>query len=458
MSRASLSIAVGALLLLFCVPAVSHLAAGPRPVTSHRELTCVACHDGALSERERPHVPSAVCTECHEAASLAVGRNGFEHATHADIGPVPMGCAGCHSHSVGDEPLAPGTGTCGLCHRSDLEDRGGDACRKCHEGLPATVRTSQGMPLPHGGFDWMEDACLRCHYQVSAAPSPAGGCDACHGEEAFAGVGAFAGVAGTRPDGAAFGDVHESHLQVACGSCHATDAHRIEAMSTAIDLRCDVCHDRPHRLDDPSIASADELCNGCHRPVHVAQQRLLLGVVGGEFGSASEKFVSGLGCGSCHAAGADSVEGASGSMGGACGACHSAPYDLVPSWWSTGGVDRATAVLEYAEGGRSALSAAGLDEELGELDEALEWARRVAEGNAAHNVVLSHRLLEAALAAAEDAYLEAGTVAPFPPVLGREPRPGLCSYCHYDMPFEGPERRLGPPDDFHLSLRDRARR
>lgn len=439
MSRKSLSIVVGVLLVLFCIPAVAHLTAGPRPVNSHRDLTCAVCHAGELSERSRAHVPNAVCVECHDAGSVAEGRNGFVHAQHQDAGPVAMGCVGCHTHQAGEDPLGSGTETCGLCHRSELEGRGVEACRSCHETLPAAAHTSQGIAVPHGAFDWMEDACLRCHYQVSSPVLEAGGCDACHS-------GAGDGDAGT--DG-----IHAEHLQVACVSCHEDGVHRVESMSSAIDLRCDVCHDRPHKVDDPSIAAADELCNSCHRPVHTEQQRLLIGMVGGEFGSASEKFLSGLGCGSCHGESLESADGATGPMDGSCGDCHSAEYDLVPAWWSIGGVDRANAVLSYAEGSRAALAAAGMDEELRELDGALEWARWVAEGNAAHNVVLSHRLLEAALAAAEDAYLDAGTLAPFPPILGREPRPGLCSYCHYDMPFEGPGVRLGPPDDFHLSLR-----
>jgi hypothetical protein len=57
----------------------------------------------------------------------------------------------------------------------------------------------------------------------------------------------------------------------------------------------------------------------------------------------------------------------------------------------------------------------------------------VAEGGGEHNITLAHRLFEESLASAQEAYRRAGQTAPTPPRLGRLPRPGICSYCHYGL-------------------------
>ena len=49
------------------------------------------------------------------------------------------------------------------------------------------------------------------------------------------------------------------------------------------------------------------------------------------------------------------------------------------------------------------------------------------------NLHLAHRLLVQASDQINQAYLDATRSPPAPPELGRDPRMGLCSYCHYRL-------------------------
>jgi hypothetical protein len=442
MSYNSSAVAAGTALLalsLFAAPAegqVDARASGP-----HGNLVCVACHDGVLSDRDLPHVSLEACTECHQVEGIPTGVWGFDHKQHQDAAPFAVGCAGCHSHTRGVDELNSGQTACELCHRDDLESSQELACRSCHEAVPARVETSQGVEITHGASNWMEDACLRCHYQVSLPAAPASGCSDCHDAEVRIALDE--------------GDVnlHPAHLQVSCASCHAVGGHRIREMSGTVDLDCAACHSAPHRLD-PSLARDAALCEHCHETVHASQQQLVLGVAAGDFGSAaSEKFLAGLSCTSCHTPDSQAAE-LEGS--GTCDACHAPPYTRIAGWWDVGGRDRVAAVRAYLGAARSARASAGRPADGVPLDQADAWLDLVSEGGAAHNPVLSHRLLDAALQRAVDAYRASGAIVPAPPVLGSEPRAGRCSYCHYDMPFDASEALLGPPDRFHRELRGGA--
>lgn len=443
MSYDSLAVAAGTALLalsLFAAPATGQ--ADARASGPHGNLVCVACHDGVLSDRDLPHVSLEACTECHQVEGIPTGGWGFDHKQHQDAAPFAVGCAGCHSHTRGRDELNPGLVACELCHREDLESAQELACRSCHAAVPARVEASQGVELTHGVRDWMEEACLRCHYQVSLPVQAASGCSACHED------GARAAPAGRD------GDVHPAHLQVSCGSCHPVGGHRIQEMSGTVELDCAACHSAPHRLGDPSLASDAALCEDCHETVHASQQRLVLGVADGDFGSVvSEKFLAGLSCTSCHTPETRDAE-LQGS--GTCDACHGPPYTRIAGWWDVGGRDRVAAVRAYLNASRSALAGAGRPSASASLDQADAWLDLVSTGGAAHNPVLSHRLLDAALQRAVDAYRASGAIVPAPPVLGSEPRAGRCSYCHYDMPFDASEALLGPPDRFHRELRGGA--
>lgn len=404
----------------------------------HEDVLCRSCHSGILTDRDEPHVPQDACAACHPAESLPGEGARFDHKLHGGAEPVEMGCAGCHHHEEGNAGLGTGRETCALCHAGELDGVEGDGCRSCHQDLPGSVVTTQGVPLQHGVFEWMDDACLRCHYAVSAPPEVQGQCAPCHAQ------GPPAAVPGQ--------DLHASHLQTACAACHEGQAHRITGMSAAVTVPCQDCHTGSHGAPGEWAVQEPGVCGSCHTDVHQAQQRLFLGIAGGDLGSeASPKFRAGLSCRSCHVeeAGADRH----GVEPGSCGTCHEARYGRVTDWWTVGGRERAELVAAYVQGAREALVDAGLPPEEAGLDRADEMVALVLEGGAQHNPSLSHRLLRESLARAVDAWRASGAIVPLPPVLGMEPRPGECSFCHYDMPFGELEVFRGSPHGFHGDAR-----
>jgi hypothetical protein len=74
----------------------------------------------------------------------------------------------------------------------------------------------------------------------------------------------------------------------------------------------------------------------------------------------------------------------------------------------------------------------------------------VAEGGGAHNLTLAHRLFEESLTSAQEAYRLAGGTVPAPPPLGRAPRQGICTYCHYEMGQLGFTEEMD--DEFHRAV------
>lgn len=437
MSRRFLPVTAAALLLAVLGLEVADARAAQKASPAHRELLCVTCHAGALSDRPQPHVPNEVCVGCHAVDALAGGEMGFDHLAHGGVETVEIGCVGCHNHESGTADLSAGRGECVLCHQPERNGAGEAECRTCHRQLPAQARTSQGVELPHGVFQWIGDTCLRCHYALSAPPAGGGRCAPCHED----GRTAAASERG--------GDLHREHVQVACRACHDVGPHRIEGMSAAVSLPCGDCHGAPHHLSPRWAGEGAGVCDACHESVHQAQQRLFLGVVGGQLGTlVSPKFLSGVSCRSCHGDG-DGREDHHGDPD-ACAGCHEPRYGRVADWWKAGGAERAAAVREYATGAGRALGSAGLPPDAAGLEEARAWIRLVETGGAQHNPALGHRLLGEALLRARDAYRTAGAIVPAPPTLGAEPRPGQCAYCHYDIPFQGLETFQEAPHAFHF--------
>jgi len=85
---------------------------------------------------------------------------------------------------------------------------------------------------------------------------------------------------------------------------------------------------------------------------------------------------------------------------------------------------------------------------------ATQRARRlldlVADAGGQHNLPLTHRIFEDAIASASDAYRLAGRGTPTVPDLGRPPRQGLCAYCHYRIAEPGLTERMD--DAFHREV------
>jgi hypothetical protein len=418
--------------------------AGPRsqaPVDGgHARLSCTECHEGGLADRDLADVPPEACAggECHDRdvpSETVIGTVRFEHRDHAGDGGVTMGCAGCHNHDSGEEPLTAGAETCGLCHAEDLSGAHGEDCRLCHTAPSHSGFTDQGLEVPHLGLPWIEGGCVRCHFQV-AEPVRAVDverCRACHLDVQAA---TTAGIGE---------DLHPLHVGSACNACHEADEHRIEAMSSAVDLACADCHTVEH---DATVGAVEEACSACHQGVHASSQRLLLGLLPEDGASnPAHHFTEGLTCRSCHDE-ARRGEPAGPAPAASCVACHRTEYGIIGRWWSEGVTGRARLVENYL--GRA-------DRDLARMEAAaapLEGARRllgVVDGAAgAHNLTLTHQIFEAALDSVAVAYRAVGGTAPSAPQLGRRPRPGICSYCHYRLNEPGLTERMD--DAFHRDV------
>lgn len=390
----------------------------------HEGLACGDCHAGADVGDRVPSVPAATCSSagCHEAEgpqTVTMATVEFEHRGHASTEDLPMGCAGCHTHEEGQDELVADTGSCALCHSEELTGANTADCRSCHVGDPVGA-TSQGVTVPHEGLPWISGGCVRCHYDVAPprAEVSMASCAACHVEP----------EAELRD--ALQEDLHPSHVQVTCTSCHDQDSHQIVAMSSAVRLECGDCHVEFHQLVTLDEPFEEETCNACHEAVHAEQQAMVLGLVDHDVErAASEKFMDGLTCRSCHLpdeAATDPVRGS----GAGCASCHRPEYATVLEWWKEGveaRTDRVDADLRGA-GQRIADGPARTS-----LTEAREMLTTIREASGVHNLRLTHRLLVEASDRIGQAYDEAGLTPPPRPSLGNEPTMGVCNYCHYRL-------------------------
>lgn len=440
--------APGALVAAGWVLMMAGCAAGPEnPAEAggdpHATLACAECHDGGLADRSLAAVPPSTCTGsgCHAEnvpGESMVGSVRFTHADHGSTETLSVGCAGCHTHETGDEPLQAGPETCGLCHREELSGEEAEDCRLCHESPTHSGVTSQGVAIPHEGLPWIEGGCLRCHYEVThpVHEVPLERCTSCH-----TGVDELAETAVGE-------NLHPRHNGIACTSCHESDNHRIESMSSAVDLQCATCHLEEHDVEVRAAGLTSASCNQCHGDTHQAPQELLLGVAF-EDAQPSPHFSQGLTCGSCHLEpDGTAAENRPAGTGDACVDCHRPEYRSVLRWWEAGVADRTRLVNRYLTGAENALG-----EDNAELAEARSLLMLVRDGNGEHNLPLTHRLFQETLERTRAAYREAGRTPPPAPTLGRDPRPGLCSYCHYRVDEPGMSEEMD--DTFHREVMGR---
>ncbi len=439
MGRHALLILLPALLLLGCERSTPP-ATGANP---HANLACTECHEGGLADgQQMAAVPSSTCTRsgCHsvdvpEEVTLATVT--FTHRRHGQGGSVSIGCAGCHTHTSGSDPI-PGSGdTCGLCHQKELSAARGEDCRLCHKAPSHIGMTSQGVAVPHQGLPWIEGGCLRCHYEVTKPVHEVSldRCRQCHRDVttvAKAGIGE---------------DLHPSHKGVACVACHEADSHRIEAMSSAVDLVCSNCHTEEHGISVGNGPMNPTSCDACHRTVHQAPQRLLLGITPNtEEAMPSPHFMDGVTCRSCHRA-----QDGGKATAQACVGCHRPEFATVLRWWREGVSQRMTMVRRYLAGADSAIEGRpDTDPAVRAIADARSRLRLIEQGGGTHNIPLTHRLFQDALADATQAYRDVGRAPPSPPSLGRAPRRGICAFCHYRLPEPGFSRNM--PDAFHRQV------
>lgn len=413
----------------------------------HGGLACAECHNGDLADRSLASVPDGSCMAagCHAQSvpgSVTLASVRFTHLNHGSTGRPTVGCAGCHTHEAGGEPVAAGAETCGLCHEDALSGARGEDCRLCHSTPEHDGLTSQGVAIPHQGLPWIEGGCLRCHYAVARPVHDVSltRCATCHDDVEAA---TAAGIGE---------DLHPLHDGIACGSCHEEDNHRIQAMSSAVDLDCRACHAQAHGVASDHGWLEAGTCNGCHGEVHEGPQRVLLGILPDARAAApSQHFMDGLTCASCHipspVGDADALAGTS----VACVQCHREEYATVLRWWNQGVAERLTLVEGYVRGAEGAVAGRP------ETDPAREAAARaralvalVRDGGGQHNLPLAHRIFEDALAGASEAYRAAGRGVPPAPELGRAPRQGICSFCHYRLREPGFSETMD--DAFHREV------
>lgn len=444
-------------------PAAAEAASqAPRgPSEGHADLTCVTCHRGNQAEAGPAAVPGSTCAAsgCHTdggPASLVLSTVDFQHRRHGHDTGVAMSCSGCHSHASGGDPLTAGTDACTLCHAEGLRGEESGDCRYCHTRPTFEGLTSQALAIPHDDLPWIQGECVRCHFDVAEPPTrvSAATCTACHADR-------------TRITAAGIGeDLHPTHTGVGCTSCHASGDHHIVAMSSAVNLECSQCHLRTHDVDVTETFPGTGTCNACHRPVHQDQQRLVLGVVGGLEGAPSEKFLDGLTCRSCHFAPAQRAgpgspqQVAVAGSGASCTGCHRPEYATVLRWWNEGTAQRIRLADSFVGRTEGALAGAGSDSVTALLAEARDLVAMVRRGHGAHNLLLSHGVLARSLEQAGEAWEAAGRTAPPAPDLGRAPRMGACSYCHYRTDQQPLRALTAAEERFHrevLGVRETSR-
>ena len=446
-----LLISAACLALAGCKPAQPATQAAAEP---HATLACAACHQGRAIGTQVASVPASACTSsgCHTNGGPPQARLGdvtFQHANHAANGAIAASCAGCHTHAPGTNRLTTSADACALCHVSQIATKNAQDCRVCHAQEKHVALTSQGVPVPHSSLPWLETGCVRCHYDVSAPPTavPASRCRSCHGSSSAV-------------DAAAIGkDVHPQHEQISCTSCHSPGLHRVQAMSSAVVLRCADCHMQAHGLTlAGDSVEGPSYCESCHGTVHQAQQELLLGLVPGLPPSPSRKFVAGMTCRSCHIAPASgqpltsdvAIKGAIKGQAASCAGCHRQEYATVLSWWLEGTRARTAEARRYTAQAARDLGGVTRDTVRTLLDGAQAMLAVVEKAGGQHNLELSDRILRTSVARAAEAYRLAGRTAPRTPGFGPAPHEGLCSYCHYDTNEQWDYNRM--PADFHRAV------
>jgi hypothetical protein len=431
----------GAALLL--APTGGGLAAqdpgGGGDADPHEGLACATCHRTSVAGREVGGVPEAACTEagCHQAggpARVTVSTVTFRHRDHADTASVEPGCAGCHGHASGGEPITPTLATCALCHAEQITADRPEACRTCHREPRHVPVTNQGVPVPHADLPWIVEGCTRCHYDVDRPRTSVSvqQCGSCHTDLrriTAEGIGT---------------DLHPRHEGVGCVSCHERNLHRVVAMSSSVRLECGACHTASHGsgLLEGRSSSRSAVCTSCHRSTHAGQQRMVLGIVTGLPVTPAYKFRSGLTCGSCHTdegGGGGPRASVTSTVARACTGCHRQEYARVLTWWEEGAAQRLRRARGYRAGAVDALRGAAPDSAPAHLARAEELLALVENAGASHNVQMADAVLRESVDRVRAAYRAAGRQPPAAPEMGRRPRVGFCSYCHY---------RIGEPTGF----------
>ncbi len=214
-----------------------------------------------------------------------------------------------------------------------------------------------------------------------------------------------------------------------------------------MDLVCSDCHTKVHGVSVKNGPLSSASCDECHRTVHQAPQRLLLGITNsGSEAMPSPHFMDGVTCSSCHQA-----QDGGKATARACVGCHRPEFSRILRWWKEGVAQRMSMVSAYLAGADSAVQGRGAkDPAVQAIAEARDRLDLIKRAGGAHNIPLAHRLFQDALADATRAYRDVGRQPPTPPSLGRTPRRGICAFCHYRLPEPGFSQSM--PDAFHREV------
>jgi len=174
---------------------------------------------------------------------------------------------------------------------------------------------------------------------------------------------------------------------------------------------------------------------------------MLLGILPeGTEAMPSSHFMDGLTCRSCHRA-----QDGGRATSNACVGCHRPEFAKILTWWQEGVDQRTRSVRSYLAGAEAAVEGRGSrDPAVQAVDAARASLDLIRQAGGVHNIPLTHRLFQDALAEAAKAYRDVGRAAPTPPSLGRTPRRGLCAFCHYRLPEPGFSQSM--PDAFHREV------
>jgi hypothetical protein len=249
--------------------AFDHDRTGYRLEGRHQSVACARCHPSGRSLRVRHER----CTDCHADHHLG------QFARRADQGR----CESCHDlrgfaparftledHLKSGYPLegAHRAVPCDACHR-----------RLSAPSLPAggvrLVGTRGSAPSPDGRaptvFRFAGTRCADCHADPHRGEVdrrlPKGGCEQCHGVEAWSAL-TFDHARTRFP-------LTGGHDRRACGECHprvdkGTPRERVRL--TGLSLECASCHRDPH-AGQFATASGPVACDRCHTTTDVRASR-----------------------------------------------------------------------------------------------------------------------------------------------------------------------------------------
>jgi hypothetical protein len=401
----------------------------------HAQIPCGSCHAGRIAELNSASVPDESCTlsGCHPDGGPQLVRLdavAFQHRGHGKRSKFGApGCAGCHEHGTEDRRPIANLDACVLCHREDVFDPKKRDCALCHGSTSHVDASAQGLRVAHG---WQEDGtsanCVRCHYDVGSPTVELAidRCAHCHDDPTETLRGQMSPA------------LHPTHMGISCHRCHGEGDHGIRSMSSAVELDCHQCHSGLHPEEEELDADMPPMeCLQCHDEPHVAQQRMVLGLIDDqEFPHVLGMFTAGLSCHSCHVAEPSQHPATPSAI--SCAGCHPPEYSRVLNWWSQGIEKRMLLVTGQLQTAETLLQSAASDTVGVELGRASRLLKIVRDGGGHHNLELSDWIFHRASAAIESAYRLAAARVPPPPDLGARLNEDPCVSCHY-LGFESDE-------------------